>query len=398
MTEQGTVLGTIPYMAPEQVEGREADARTDVFALGVMLYEMTSGRPPFEGRSPASVMASILTHDPQPLSSARPGVPASVDRVVKKCLAKDPDERWQSAADLNAALQWSRDDSAPPHGPPHAIDNADTSPAGCSPRSLMVAAVAAPAMWILTGRVASGTGAAAAAVHSGHLPDRHRVRRSFRAGRRDHHLQCGVGRRPYALFMTRRGSPESRPLNIPDARLLGVSSTGDLAFLRGSHDAVRLLAPPGTGTLARVAMTGGGPREILDDVVAADWAPGGEFAVVRRDRVEFPLGTTIHGPHQFRYVRIAPDGQRLALADGRNVVVLDRSGNKTTLSSGWGELTHASRGLPRATRCGSPRSPGQTIVRPGRYARSRSPGRSGSSSTLPAPRWPFWTCSATAAP
>ena len=104
LTQQGAVLGTIPYMAPEQVEGREADARTDVFALGVILYEMTTGRPPFQARSPASLLASILTHDPPPLSAVRPGVPAGVDRVVKKCLAKDPDERWQSAADLNAAL------------------------------------------------------------------------------------------------------------------------------------------------------------------------------------------------------------------------------------------------------------------------------------------------------
>ena len=71
LTEQGTVLGTIPYMAPEQVEGRDADARTDIFALGVILYEMSAGRPPFEGRSRASLMAAILTHDPQPLSSLR---------------------------------------------------------------------------------------------------------------------------------------------------------------------------------------------------------------------------------------------------------------------------------------------------------------------------------------
>jgi eukaryotic-like serine/threonine-protein kinase len=126
LTEQGTLLGTVPYMAPEQVEGREADARTDIFALGAILYEMTSGRPAFEGRSPASVMASILTQDPQPLSLARPGVPTSVDRVVKKCLAKDPDERWQNAADLTAALQWSRDDGSPPGGP-HAITNAGPS-------------------------------------------------------------------------------------------------------------------------------------------------------------------------------------------------------------------------------------------------------------------------------
>ena len=113
LTEQGTVLGTIPYMAPEQVEGRDADARTDIFALGVMLYEMSAGRQPFEGRSRASLMAAILTKEPQPLWSLRGGVPASLDRIVQKCLAKDPNDRWQSAADLAAALLWSGDDSGP---------------------------------------------------------------------------------------------------------------------------------------------------------------------------------------------------------------------------------------------------------------------------------------------
>ena len=197
LTEQGTVLGTIPYMAPEQVEGREADARTDVFALGVILYEMTTGRPPFEARSPASVLASILTHDPQPLSSLRPGVPAGVDRVVKKCLAKDPDERWQSAADLNAALQWSREDSASAHGPPHAIDKRRYFSRRVLAALVVVAAVAAAAMWMLSGRVASGTGARAGpAVHSGHVPDRNCVRRPLRPGRRDGHLQRRMGRRP----------------------------------------------------------------------------------------------------------------------------------------------------------------------------------------------------------
>ena len=338
LTQQGALLGTIPYMAPEQVEGRDADARTDVFALGVILYEMTAGRPPFEARSPASVLASILTHDPQPLSSLRPGVPAGVDRVVKKCLAKDPDERWQSAADLNAALQWSREDSASPHALPLAIDKRRH----VSRRvlaALLVTAVAAAATWILAGRVASGTGSA---------PTPQFIPVTFRTGTVSAArfapdgetviYSAAWGGDHSALFMTRRGSPESRPLNISDARLLGVSPTGELAFLRGSHDALRLLAPPRTGTLARVAMTGGGPREILDDVVAADWAPGGELAVVRRDRVEFPLGKTIHGPHQFKYVRVAPDGQRLALAGRQALVVLDRSGNKTTLSSELGDL------------------------------------------------------------
>ena len=285
------------------------------------------------------MLASILTHDPPPLSSVRPGVPAGVDRVVKKCLAKDPDERWQSAADLNAALQWSREDSASPHGPPDAIDKGRYFS-----RRVLAALLAggggrcAGGVDPARGRVTSGTGAAPPQF----IPVTFRTgtvsAARFAPDGETIIYSAAWGGDKYALFMTRRGSPESLPLNIPDARLLGVSPAGDLAFLRGSHNALRLLAPPGTGTLTRVAMTGGGPREILDDVVAADWAPDGELAVVRRDRVEFPLGKTIHGPHQFNYVRVAPDGQRLALADGRDVVVLDRAGNKTTLSSGWGEL------------------------------------------------------------
>ena len=110
LTDQGTVLGTLPYMAPEQVEGRGADARTDIFALGVVLYEMTTRLLPFEGKSSASLAAAILTHDPPPVSSLAAAAPASLDRIVKKCLAKDPDERWQSARDLASALQWSTAD------------------------------------------------------------------------------------------------------------------------------------------------------------------------------------------------------------------------------------------------------------------------------------------------
>jgi eukaryotic-like serine/threonine-protein kinase len=106
LTAQGTILGTFQYMAPEQLEGHEADPRTDIFAFGVVLYEMLTGRKAFEGKSQASLIAAILEREPPPISSAQPLTPPALDRVVKKCLAKDPDDRWQSARDLHDELKW----------------------------------------------------------------------------------------------------------------------------------------------------------------------------------------------------------------------------------------------------------------------------------------------------
>lgn len=106
LTEKGTVLGTFQYMAPEQLEGQEADARTDVFAFGVVLYEMMAGRRAFEGRTHASLIGAILKDQPPPVSSLRPLTPASLDHVVARCLAKEPDDRWHSAHDLHDELAW----------------------------------------------------------------------------------------------------------------------------------------------------------------------------------------------------------------------------------------------------------------------------------------------------
>ena len=340
LTERGTVLGTVPYMAPEQVEGRETDARTDIFALGVMLYEMAAGRPPFEGRSRASLMAAILTSDPQPLSLARSDVPANVDRVVLRCLAKDPDERWQSAADLAAALQWSGDNTA--------FVPSTARPVGLRRNSRLLAigalgigaVLGALVVWTL---VVRGAVSGASPVIAQFTPITFRTgtvtAARFAPDGETVIYSAAWGGDAYGLYMTRRGNPESRPLNISDARLLAVSSQGDLAFLRGNRDALRLLPPVSAGMLARVPMTGGGPREVLDNVVAADWTAGGELAIVRGDRVEFPVGTTIYGTNFFSAVRISPDGQKLALVEGTDIVVLDRAGRKTTLSSDWGDTT-----------------------------------------------------------
>ena len=98
-------------MAPEQLEGREADGRTDIFAFGAVLYEMATGRKAFSGASQASLISSILRDDPQPISQLLPMSPPALDRVVKTCLAKDPEERWQSAADLRRELRWIAESS-----------------------------------------------------------------------------------------------------------------------------------------------------------------------------------------------------------------------------------------------------------------------------------------------
>ena len=106
LTAQGTILGTFQYMAPEQLEGQEADTRTDIFAFGALLYEMVTGKKAFEGKSQASLISAIMSFDPPPLSTIERVTPPALDRVVKKCLAKDPDERWQSAHDLTSELKW----------------------------------------------------------------------------------------------------------------------------------------------------------------------------------------------------------------------------------------------------------------------------------------------------
>jgi eukaryotic-like serine/threonine-protein kinase len=112
LTGEGMLVGTFQYMAPEQLEGKEADPRTDIFAFGEVMYEMATGKPAFNGGSRASLIASILTTEPAPISQVQPLTPPALERVVRKCLAKDPDERWQSAADLASELKWVSSESS----------------------------------------------------------------------------------------------------------------------------------------------------------------------------------------------------------------------------------------------------------------------------------------------
>jgi serine/threonine protein kinase/Tol biopolymer transport system component len=111
LTAQGTILGTFQYMAPEQAEGQDANARTDIFAFGCVLYEMLTGQKAFEGKTQAGLIGAIMHAEPAPVAARQPLVPRALDRVLRKCLAKDPDARWQTARDLHDELTWIADES-----------------------------------------------------------------------------------------------------------------------------------------------------------------------------------------------------------------------------------------------------------------------------------------------
>jgi serine/threonine-protein kinase len=150
VTAEGTILGTLQYMAPEQLEGKEADARTDLWALGAILYEMVTGKRAFEGESQASLIGNIMNAEPAALATVQPLTPPSLERVVKKCLAKAADDRWDTAHDVADLLRWTRDTSS--------AASAAVAPSGRPPgvrRALTVAGVVAGVlagaglMWLL---------------------------------------------------------------------------------------------------------------------------------------------------------------------------------------------------------------------------------------------------------
>ena len=340
-TEAGTVLGTAGYMSPEQVRGKPADARSDIFSFGAILYEMLSGKRAFHGDSAADTMSAILKEDPPELGETNRNISPALERIVRHCLEKSPGERFQSARDVAFNLEALTDISASSRTGLKALPDEK-----------------AKSGWLLPGIaallvVASWAGIYAYARRGAHAsnPIFHEI--TFRNGTITEARFAPDGQtivygaawdgRPQELFSTRFDSTDSRSIGLTSTQIFSISSKGEMAIALNPRNSGLAM----TGTLARVPLAGGAPREVFDNVWAADWTPDGQsLAVVRpgpprgNRHLEFPPGNVIYEPRSWvSHVRFSPNGEYLALADhvaggddGR-VVVIDTHGNVKASSS-----------------------------------------------------------------
>jgi Tol biopolymer transport system component len=342
-TTPGTVLGTVGYMSPEQVQGLAGDHRSDVFALGCVLYEMLTGHRAFERPTVAETLTAILREDPPEASASGRTVPPALERTVRRCLEKSPAERFQSARDVAFALEALSGDSR------DAL-SARVGFGRASPRRRLGLSVLA---LILVAGIAGVTGYFAGL--SGQRGGAHLsyTRLTFRQGAivtarfgpdgRTVFYGAAWEGQPFRVYETR---PDGREVVLPleNADLLSVSRDGELAVL--------LLKTHGgnawwkAGTLAIVPAAGGAPREVAENVTAADWAPDGKtLAVVRREgtltRLEFPLGHVIYEKQGWiQFPRVSRSGDAVAFFEGDmqrgwSVGVVERSGRRAVLSAGW---------------------------------------------------------------
>jgi hypothetical protein len=326
-TRPGAVLGTPGYMSPEQVRGEPVDARTDIFSLGTVLYEMLAGSAAFPARSLIESGHAILESEPPPLPES---VPPSVDLLVRRCLEKEPARRFQSAADLAFDLGAA---TAPTSGKARPIVPR-TSASWVGRLTLLGAALGLVAVTALTTRWTSRRPEAPELPTFEHITFGDAAMGGARFTPEGRVVfSASFGRRPEEVYGYAPGSPGFQPLGLRPARLAAVSpKTGELGVLMGSTNVGSSRI---RGTLARVPPVGGAPRELAQDVAWADWTGSGELAAARRGPgnrmwIERPLGTKVwEGPGWISDLRYSPDAEQLAFlhhdAVQSEIITLDRS-------------------------------------------------------------------------
>jgi serine/threonine protein kinase len=343
-TRPGIVLGTVGYMSPEQIRSRGTDHRSDIFSLGVILYEMLTGQRAFQRDSTADTMSAILKEDPRDISDLNPNIPPSLERVVRHCLEKNPEERFQSARDLAFDLEMISGVSG--------TTPVQTKASRSHPllRTLFIGLLTFAA---LTAAFFVGRSSAIKTDVNKIVPTHAGFQRlTFRRGyisaarfapdgQSIVYSASWVGN-PEELFITRPQNPVSRSLEIKGS-ILSISSTGEMAILLNPRFTVGWQR---SGTLARLPIDGGAPREVLTNVQDADWSPDGKnLAVVRVSRtgytLEYPIGKILYKASGWlNNVQVSSDGQYLAFLDHPSfgddrgtVKVVNLHGKITTLTN-----------------------------------------------------------------
>ncbi|MGB9236702.1 MAG: protein kinase [Terriglobales bacterium] len=340
-TSAGTVLGTVGYMSPEQVRGEPADARSDIFALGTILYEMLAGHRAFRRDTSAETMTAILKEDPPELTLTGKPIPPALERIVRRCLEKKPLQRFQSARDLAFNLESLSETSSTSSASGSARFAVATTEKKMSGKWVMTLAAGAALLLV----VAAGIWMLGARSSSLPLPTYHQLTfdrglvyaARFAPDGRSIYYSASWNGAPVQLYSTLPDAPESRPLNLGNSTLFAVSAS-QLAISAGCKDRYIGLCE---GTLGLVPLAGGTPREVADSVLAADWsADGSEMALILqvegKYRVEFPRGKTLYeSTHPLGYLRIAPRGNAVAFVefssvdgDAGWVIAVDRNGKQ----------------------------------------------------------------------
>jgi serine/threonine protein kinase/WD40 repeat protein len=338
VTKSGAVIGTVAYMSPEQLRGKPVDHRSDIFSIGAILYEMLTGRRAFRGETEVDTITAVLKEDPPEINLEQAGVPESVLQIVRHCLEKEPENRFQSARDLGFALDTLSSTSG-----------GRTNRFGVSRRQATLVPWALSAVFLIATLLLLVNQLRQKTISPSYR------RLTFEQGTvysarfapdfRGVVYGAAWNGNPLQIFSTVGDSLLSQPLNLADANLLAISRSGELAV---SLHGARLPHLETVGTLARSPFAGGSPREVLESVAWADWDANGELAVVHHaqgsDRIEFPIGHVLYQSKGgwISHLRFSPQGDRIAFMDhpalsddGGSVCLIDLAGHQTVLTPHW---------------------------------------------------------------